>query len=80
MWQGEWSPSLLPPLAEWKGRSPTMTNTQDQNILQKASDENLLFNLTLCWEKASDGPLIGLKGVGKVFEALWDHIEGQGEV
>lgn len=45
---GEWFPSLLPPLAEWKGHSPTMTNTQDRNILQKASDENLLFNLTHC--------------------------------
>ena len=68
MWQGEWFPSLLPPLAEWKGHSPTMTNTQDRNILQKASDENLLFNLTLRWENASDGPLTGLKGVIKVFE------------
>ena len=65
-----------PSTPEWKGPSPTMTNTRDQNTLQKASGENLPFNLTLCWENASNGPLAGLKGVGKVFEPLWDHIEG----
>lgn len=44
---------LLPPLAEWKDIAPTMTNTQDRNILQKA----------LWWE-----PLSTSHCAGKMFQ------------